>query len=77
MKELLRTIVLGLVEKPEEISIEEVISPEDGSMTYTLKVSESDKGRVIGKQGRIAKSIRRIMRAVANKNGKIVQVNVI
>ncbi len=77
MKELLKTIVTALVENPDKITVEEDTSSEDGVILYTLKVAESDMGRVIGKQGRIAKAIRKIMRATANKQGKLVQVNII
>ena len=67
MKELLISIASGLVEKPE------VDEPnEEGVTVYHLHVAENDMGRVIGKQGRIAKAIRVVMRAAANReNGRI------
>ena len=67
MKELLISIVLGLVEKPEEIVVTVDEPNQKGVTVYHLHVAESDMGRVIGKQGRIAKAIRTVMRAAANK----------
>ena len=76
MTELLRTIVSGLVEDPEQISITVDEPNEEGIIVYHLHVAENDMGRVIGKQGRIAKSIRTVMRAVANRNGEKVAVEI-
>lgn len=63
MQELLKIIAQGLVEKPEEVSVTLDEPKEDGSVVYHLHVAEEDMGRVIGKQGRIAKAIRVVMRA--------------
>ncbi len=76
MTELLKTIVSGLVEDPEQISITVDEPNEEGIIVYHLHVAENDMGRVIGKQGRIAKSIRTVMRAVANRNGEKVAVEI-
>ena len=76
MTELLRTIVSGLVEDPDQISIAVDEPNEEGIIVYHLHVAEGDMGRVIGKQGRIAKSIRTVMRAVANRNGEKVAVEI-
>ncbi len=73
MKELLITIASGLVENPDAVNATVDQPNEDGVTVYHLHVAESDMGRVIGKQGRIAKAIRTVMRAAANqKHEKIV-----
>ena len=69
MKELLTAIVSGLVEKPEEVTVTVDEPNEEGVVYYHLHVAENDMGRVIGKQGRIAKAIRTIVRAGTNKSG--------
>lgn len=76
MKELLIAIASGLVEKPEEVTVVVDEPDEDGVIAYHLHVSENDMGRVIGKQGRIAKAIRVVMRAAANREGKKVSVEI-
>ena len=68
MEDLLKAIASGLVEKPEEISVTSE-EGENGVTVYHLHVAEDDMGRVIGKQGRIAKAIRTVVRAAANKAG--------
>ena len=68
MKELLISIVSGLVEKPEEITVAMDEKNDDGVVVYHLHVAEDDMGRVIGRQGRIAKAIRTVMRAAAARN---------
>ena len=72
MKELLISIASGLVEDPDAVTVT-VDEPDDENVVvYHLHVAENDMGRVIGKQGRIAKAIRTVMRAVANRaNEKI------
>ena len=72
MKDLLISIAQGLVEEPDAVTVT-VDEPDDEGVTvYHLHVSENDMGRVIGKQGRIAKAIRTIMRAgVARENLKV------
>ena len=76
MKELLIAIASGLVEKPEEATVVVDEPDEEGVIAYHLHVSENDMGRVIGKQGRIAKAIRVVMRAAANREGKKVSVEI-
>ena len=76
MKELLIAIVSGLVEKPEEIKVTADEKNEEGIVVYHLHVSEDDMGRVIGRQGRIAKVIRTVMRAAAARNEEKVQVEI-
>ena len=73
MQDLLVSIARGLVEKPEEVRVDADEPLEDGTVVYHLHVAEEDMGRVIGKQGRIAKAIRVVMRAAAiRQDGKVV-----
>lgn len=69
MKELLYAIVEELVEDKSAIKITEDVPNEEGVIVLHLSVAPDDMGRVIGKQGRIAKAIRTIMRAGAAKSG--------
>lgn len=75
MKETLEIIVKNLVDSPEEVSINEL----DGekSIVFEVKVAETDMGKVIGKQGRVAKSVRTVMKAVAAKNKKRITIEFI
>lgn len=75
MEALLKAIASGLVEKPEEIVIT-TEEQENGTTVYHLHVAEDDMGRVIGKQGRIAKAIRVVMRAAAVREGTKVMVEI-
>lgn len=76
MKELLTAIVSDLVEKPEEVSVTVDEPNEEGVVYYHIHVAEDDMGRVIGKQGRIAKAIRVVMRAAANRNNEKISVEI-
>ncbi len=76
MKELLVSIVKGLVDNKDAIEVTVDEKNEEGIIVYHLHVDENDMGRVIGKQGRIAKAIRTIMRAAAAKNNEKVQVDI-
>ncbi len=76
MKELLIAIVTGLVENPDEITVNADDANEEGVVVYHLHVSEDDMGRVIGRQGRIAKAIRTVMRAAAARNDEKIQVEI-
>ena len=76
MQELLKIIAQGLVEKPDEVSVTMDEPKEDGSVVYHLHFSEEDLGRVIGKQGRIAKAIRVVMRAAATRTNEKVIVEI-
>ncbi len=72
MKEILETIILNLVENKNEVS---VTSKEDEqNITLEVKVAESDMGRVIGKQGRIAKAIRTVMKSLAAREHKRISI---
>ena len=76
MKELLTAIVSGLVEKPEEVPVTVADPNEEGVVYYHIHVAENDMGRVIGQQGRIAKAIRVVMRAAANRNNEKISVEI-
>lgn len=76
MKELLTAIASGLVEKPEEVNVTVDEPNEEGVVFYHLHVAENDMGRVIGKQGRIAKAIRTVMRAAANRENQKISVEI-
>lgn len=75
MKELLETIAKALVDYPDEVAVNEVEG--ERSLILELKVSKDDMGKVIGKQGRIAKAIRTVMKAAAVKDNKRVVVEII
>ena len=75
MKDLLIYIAQNLVEYPDEVSVTE---RESGSETiFELRVNPSDMGKVIGRQGRIAKEIRALMRSVAQRQGRYVTVDIV
>ncbi|NLC78585.1 MAG: KH domain-containing protein [Ruminococcaceae bacterium] len=76
MKELLTAIAKGLVEDKDAVSVTVDEPNEEGVVVYHLSVGEQDMGRVIGKQGRIAKSIRTVMRAAAVRSGQRIQVEI-
>ncbi len=76
MKELLIAIASGLVQQPEAVTATVDEINEEGVIVYHLHVAENDMGRVIGKQGRIAKAIRTVMRAAANKNDQKIMVEI-
>ena len=77
MKDLLISIAQGLVEEPDAVTVT-VDEPDDEGVTvYHLHVSENDMGRVIGKQGRIAKAIRTVMRAAATRCDEKVAVEIV
>ena len=75
MKELLTYIVQNLVEHPDEVSVTE--READGETVFEVRVADGDMGKVIGRQGRIVKQIRILMKAVAQKQGKKVSVEII
>ncbi|AEV68371.1 KH domain-containing protein [Acetivibrio clariflavus] len=75
MKELLETIAKALVDYPDDVRVNEVEG--EKSMILELTVSKDDMGKVIGKQGRIAKAIRTVMKAAAIKENKRVSVEIL
>lgn len=76
MKELLMTIASGLVEDPAAVTVDEDAPLEDGTIVFHLHVAPDDMGRVIGKQGRIAKAMRTVMRAAATRKDVKVSVEI-
>ena len=74
MKELVEVIAKALVDNPEEVVVPESMKGED--TLIELKVSPADMGKVIGKQGRIAKAIRSVVKAAASKEDKKVIVEI-
>lgn len=75
MKELLEVIAKNLVDNPDSVSVDEVKG--DDSIVLELKVDPNDMGKVIGKQGRIAKAIRTVVKAAAIHDDKKVIVKII
>ena len=76
MKEVLEIIAKSLVDYPEQVDVKE-INNEDQTVTLELRVAESDMGKVIGKQGRIAKAIRTVVKAAASREKKKVAVEIL
>ena len=74
MKELVEVIAKALVDNPDEVVVTESMEGED--TLIELKVSPADMGKVIGKQGRIAKAIRSVVKAAASKEDKKVIVEI-
>ena len=72
LKEVLQTIIEALVDDKSQIEINE--SEKDGETLFEVKVAKEDMGRVIGKQGRTAKAIRMVMKSVAGKEHKRINV---
>ena len=72
MKEVLEVIIKNLVSNPESVTINE--KNDERNICYEVSVAESDMGKIIGKQGKIAKSIRTVMKSVAGKEHKRVTV---
>ncbi|WP_297143336.1 KH domain-containing protein [uncultured Eubacterium sp.] len=76
MEELLVSITKGLVDEPDKVSVDIDEPNEEGVTVYHLHVAEGDMGRVIGKQGRIAKAIRVVMRAAATRNDVKISIEI-
>ena len=72
IKEILETIINTLVSNKEAVSINQIDGEQ--SIIFEVKVAEEDMGKIIGRQGSIAKSIRTIMKAVASKENKRVSI---
>lgn len=72
MKDILEVIIKNLVENTDEVTITEKV--EEKSICYEVKVAKNDMGKVIGKQGKMAKAIRSIVKAIAVKEHKKVNV---
>ena len=74
MKELVEVIAKALVDNPSEVVVTE--KREGKNLVLELHVAQSDMGKVIGKQGRIAKAIRTVMRSAANRQEMKIQVEI-
>ncbi|KIY21658.1 MULTISPECIES: KH domain-containing protein [Mesobacillus] len=75
MKELIETIVKPLVDFPEDVHVKE--QEEDQRVTYKLSVNKSDMGKVIGKQGRVAKAIRTVVYAAGSSQQKKIFLEIV
>jgi predicted RNA-binding protein YlqC (UPF0109 family) len=75
LKDLLEYIVKSLVDNQGEVSINEVKG--ERAVIYEVKVADEDKAKIIGKQGRTANAIRRIIEAIGRKQGKVVRVEIL
>lgn len=75
MKELVEVIAKSLVDYPEEVVVTETET--NKAIVLELRVAQSDMGKVIGKQGRIAKAIRSVVKAAASKEDKKVTVDIV
>ena len=75
MEELVRYIVTSLVSKPEQVDIRRVDT--EAGCTIEVRVAPEDMGKVIGKQGRIAKAIRSVVKAASSKDNKKVDVEIV
>lgn len=76
MNEVLEIIAKALVDSPEQVTVTQ-IDNDDDSVTLELRVAEDDMGKVIGKQGRIAKAIRTVVKAAASKENKHAAVEIL
>ena len=76
MKEVLEIIAKSLVDYPEQVDVKEIIN-EDQTVTLELRVAGDDMGKVIGKQGRIAKALRTVVKAAASRENKKVAVEIL
>ena len=75
MKELLTYIVQSLVDNPDQVSVTE--RKADGETVFEVRVADGDMGKVIGRQGRIAKEIRTVIRSYAQRTGVKVSVDIV
>ncbi len=75
MKELVEVIAKSLVEKPDEVTVTQ--REDSNSIIVELKVAQSDMGKVIGKQGRIAKALRTVVKAASSKESRKVIVDIV
>ena len=75
MKELVEVIARSLVDKPDEVTVTQ--REDDSAIVVELRVAQSDMGKVIGKQGRIAKALRTVVKAASSKETKKVIVDIV
>jgi predicted RNA-binding protein YlqC (UPF0109 family) len=75
LRDLVDFLARGLVDRPEEVEVEEIEEPD--ALVFELKVAEEDLGKVIGKQGRTAKALRTILSAASAKTGRRVILEIL
>ncbi len=75
MKELLTYIVQSLVDNPDKVIVDEKVTSKE--TVFEVRVADGDMGKVIGRQGRIVRQIRVLMKAVAQRQGKKVSVEIL
>jgi predicted RNA-binding protein YlqC (UPF0109 family) len=75
MKQLVETIAKALVDHPDQVKVNEVVT--EKSVVYELSVAPTDMGKIIGKQGRVAKSIRSVVSAAALQEQKRVTIEIV
>ncbi|HVM24527.1 MAG TPA: KH domain-containing protein [Candidatus Limnocylindrales bacterium] len=75
MKEFLEYVARSLVDKPDAVWVE--VDEEDGDTILTLGVDQEDMGRVIGRDGRIANAIRSLLRVMATRDGRHVELEIV
>ncbi|WP_101772757.1 KH domain-containing protein [Peptostreptococcus faecalis] len=75
MKDLVEGIAKALVDHPDKVEVEEIVDGKD--ILLKLKVADTEMGKVIGKKGRIAKSIRTVLKSVSNKNKVNVSLEIV
>lgn len=75
MKDLVEVIAKALVKNPEQVSV--TVVEEDNSTVLELRVASDDMGKIIGKQGRIAKAVRTVVKAAATRANKKVTVEIV
>lgn len=73
MKDILATIVKALVDNPDDVNVEE--NDDNGFVTLSISVNKDDMGKIIGKEGKVIRSIRNVMKIPAMKQGKKVQIS--
>lgn len=73
MKDILTTIVKALVDNPDDVNVEE--NDDNGFVTLSISVNKDDMGKIIGKEGKVIRSIRNVMKIPAMKQGKKVQIS--
>ena len=75
MKELLIYIAQNLVDSPDDVTVTE--KEAEAETVYELRVAQSDMGKIIGRQGKVAKEIRMLMRSVAQRQGKRIRIDIV
>lgn len=73
MKDILTVIVKALVDNPEDVAVEE--NDDNGFVTLVISVNKDDMGKIIGKEGKVIRAIRNVMKIPAMKHGKKVQIS--